>query len=193
MKKNFYFIIILLLTSLCLHSQVPKSICVKPGLSYAYMYADNDKIYDYPGSFYVGANLDFFHHKNFSLLIEGGFVTKSDHFVYISPMFKTRWEFGRFIPFLYAGPRLDFVLLTKPQRDSGANDIYNFCVFGLASGIGLEYHFFPFGFVLGFANQFDITKVLNEDKLSPDAVNYNHNTLILSIGMKAYFGTKREY
>lgn len=191
MTRIIILILSISLISPLIHSQTPKSICVKPGISTAYMHNNDGKTYTYPGSFYVGVNLEFMQHKYFSILTEMGFATKSDHFVYISPLFKARMEFGKFIPYVYAGPRLDFPLTTYSQRQAGYIEKFNFCVFGLSYGVGLELMFWPFGWVLGFQHQYDISNVLNESKINPENINYNHSTLIFSIGMKAYFG-KRE-
>ena len=190
MKRTIILILLISLISPLIHSQVPKSICVKPGISTAYMHYNDGKTHTYAGSFYVGVNLEFMQHKYFSILAEGGFASKSDHFVYISPLFKARMEFGKFIPYVYAGPRLDFVVTTYSQRQTGSYEKYNISVFGLSYGAGLELMFWHFGYVLGFQHQYDISNVLNESKISSEDSNYNHSTLIFSLGMKAYFGKK---
>jgi hypothetical protein len=190
MKKITILIsVLLLVVSFQATSQVPRSICVKPGISKAYLkFSDSDKNYSYPESFYAGINLEFMQHKYFSILAEGGFTTKSDHFIYISPLFKARMEFGRFVPYAYVGPRLDFLVTTYSQRQSEGYQYYNTCVFGLSYGLGLELLVKPFGFVAGFQHQYDLTNVLNEKKMDVEGINYKHSTLVFSLGLKAYFG-----
>lgn len=190
--RKFTALMMVLCACIVVQAQVPKSICVKSGISQANMLIEDGSTIHWDGSFYLGTNLEFLQHKYISILAEGGFVSKSDHFVYLSPMIKGRVEFGKFIPYVYVGPRLDFVVTTKSQRVGGSYDDYNFCVFGLSYGIGLEYYTGLFGFVAGFQQQYDITNVLNGDASSSGLGNWKHNTFIFSLGLKAYFGKKRD-
>ncbi len=95
-----------------IEAQIPKSIEVKPGISLNKLIWDlGDKDYNpdkhYHPGIYVGANAEFIHHKFFSILAEGGFTMKSySHggednpsfdYIYLSPIFKARKEFGKFM------------------------------------------------------------------------------------------------
>lgn len=184
-------------------AQIPKSIDVKPGISLSNQswYKDNNKQSSnnpYYAGLFVSVNLEFMQHKWMSILAEGGFTMKSYtssgnnslDYVYLSPLFKARMEFGKFIPYLFLGPRIDFLLRTKVERESGSPEPLNKYIYGLMYGIGLEYIFWPFGISLGFHQQNDFNNIA--DYINSVGVEHElkQNTFVINLGLKAYFGDK---
>lgn len=202
-KVIFIFIVILLTSGVAMQAQIPKSIEVKPGISLTKQYfkgdseqKNKDNTY-YPG-LYVGVNVEFLQHKWMSILAEGGFTMKSYtsggeqslDYVYLSPMFKARKEFGSFIPYVFVGPRIDFLLRTKAEREYGSKEYLNKSIFGLIYGLGLEYNFWPFGIVVGFHQQYDFTNITTHVDTDGNETGLKQNTFVINLGLKAYFGNK---
>ena len=201
MKKHFIFILLLVVAGgNTLIAQVPKSITVKPGIVLAkqkWESVDNTYTEDnkYLEGMYVGVNLEFFQHKYFSMLAEGGFTmktcnkyysNKSLDYVYLAPMFKARLEFGSFIPYIYFGPRVDF-LVTKSFELVMPFEYLSKVIFGLTYGIGLEYRFMPFAVVIGFHHQYDFTNAYEVEGTVASQKSFKYNAYVISLGMKVYF------
>lgn len=201
-KVIFIFIVIVLTSGVALQAQIPKSIEVKPGISLTKQYLKGDSEQNnkdntyYPG-FYVGVNAEFLQHKWMSILAEGGFTMKSYtstnnslDYVYLSPLFKARMEFGQFIPYAFAGPKIDFLLSTKAEREAGSHQNLNKVGVGVIYGLGLEYNFWPFGIVLGFHQQYDFNDIT--DYTDSEGIGYTlkQNVFVINLGLKAYFGNK---
>jgi hypothetical protein len=172
-------------------AQVPVSISVKPGISLAKKQVDYSVTDygdgDYITGFYNGVNLEFINHHHFSLLTETGFAFKTYDYLYVSPLFKARWELGKLIPYIFLGPRMD-VLLTRDAIIEGSTYNPKQIVWGTISGLALEYWFFPFAVLGGFHYQFDFTDVF-EQTAGPDPFTFKHSTFALFLGLKAYFGS----
>jgi hypothetical protein len=193
-KTVFLCSIFVFYLSLVIEAQTPKSIEVKPGISLNKLIWDlEDKDYTpdkhyHPGR-YVGVNAEFIHHKFFSILAEGGFTMKSySHggednpsfdYIYLSPIFKARKEFGKFIPYIFAGPRIDFLLTPESEPDYYyKKEEMNKVFIGFIYGLGLEYKFSSYGVALGFHQQIDFDN------------NPTQNTFIIFLGFKVYLKKK---
>lgn len=185
-------------------AQTPKSFEIKPGLSLAkqiWDFSDIDYGVDikYHPGMYVGINAEFIHHKWISILTEGGFTVKilnegpktySLDYVYLSPLFKVRKEFGNIIPYIFAGPRIDFLLTPEAEEYFFTKQSFNKVIYGVIYGMCLEYMFSPFALSLGFHQQIDINNSLDKEYSFNNQVSFKQNTFVLFLGLKVYFQKK---
>lgn len=190
MKRIFTSVFLVLIGACLIKGQVPVSMSVKPGINISkgiikYPGTDYGNS-DYAGHLYTGVNLEFINHSHFSLLAETGFTVKTYDYLYFSPLFKARWEFGAFIPSVFLGPRMDIVVTRGALKEGGQANL-NQIIWGTISGLDLEYQFFPFGFLAGFHYQYDITDAYESTKYS-----WKNSTFVIYLGMKAYFGASPE-
>ena len=191
MKKTLVFIFFAAFMAMFMQAQIPKSICLKPGYAFTKPIANDKEItrdIGYYEGFYIGVNLEFIQHKFLSILAEGGFVTKDLDYVYLAPMLKGRFEVKSFVPYLFAGPRVDVLITTKENK--GFRDVFNPIGLGISYGAGLEYFVHPFGFVLIFQHQYNFSDAEKMNRTGPNDQNYNYNTFCISLGFKTYFGKR---
>lgn len=191
MRKILLSVIILLSASM-LNAQVPFSFSVKSGYSFAKQIRDFELTdygnSDYASALYIGLNFDFFNHDHFSLLAEAGLAVKTYDYLYFSPLFKARWEFGSFIPSVILGPRMD-VMVTRDAIIDGSSSNPTPVVWGGLTGLELEYQFFPFGVYLGSQYQYDFTNAFeSSNELNP--FTWKNSAFMAYLGFKAYFGAR---
>jgi len=197
MRKASVFITILIISGTIL-AQTPKSFMIKPGILMAKQIWD-----DYPHNsdgqylegLYVGVNVEFFHHQYFSFVTEAGFSMKrntyyrqdkSIDYLYLAPMLKVRYEFGRIIPSIYIGPRVDYMLTDSYENAIPFGKTNDF-IFGISSGVDLEYNFDQMAIILGFQNQFDLTPSIES---TSSAGNMKYNAFAIYAGIKLYIPGK---
>ncbi len=204
-----------------LQAQAIKSIAVKSGIIWAtqkWDYKDIDLDYssEYRTGFHIGVSAEFLQHKYFSILTELGYTQKGYKielpivnpgqpegnlgtmvlkyrfsYVYLSPMFKIRKEFGGFVPYVFIGPRLDYQLdYPSDLFHEGSAGQFNDFIFGMTYGLGLEYMFGSFGVGLIFQHQYDFTLVYHQEPAEGNntGLDINNNAFVLDLGMKFYFG-----
>ncbi len=112
-------------------------------------------------------------------------------YVYLSPMFKVRKEFGGFVPYVFIGPRLDYQLDYPSDLFSKESATYfNDFIFGMTYGLGIEYMFGSFGVGLIFQNQYDFTLAYHHELEDGyiSGLDIKNNAFILDLGLKFYFG-----
>ncbi|MCK4569677.1 MAG: hypothetical protein KAT76_05250 [Bacteroidales bacterium] len=195
MKKIIIFVsLTLLIGTVSVMAQAPKSFMIKPGIIMAkQVWDDRPTTNDikYLEGMYVAWNLEFFHHEYFSLLTECGFsmkrnsvykTDKSVDFLYVAPMLKVRYELGNFIPYIYFGPRMDF-MLTKSFENAFSYGEPEKVIFGIISGIDMEYRFKPHSIILGFQNQYDISNSIESSSWG----SMKYNAFVITAGIKLYY------
>ena len=204
-----------------MQAQLVKSISLNPGLIWAtqkwdYKNTNVDFQNEYRSGFHIGVNVEFMHHDYFSILAELGFAQKgfkmevdittpnypegglgtkeliyAYKYVYFSPLFKARKEFGGFVPYLFLGPRLDYLLEYPTDEFSKESATYfNDFIFGMTYGLGLEYMLGSFGVGLIFQNQYDFTLAYHHELEEgyDSGVDIKNNAFIVDLGVKYYFG-----
>jgi len=196
--KKAVAIISLLFISGMIFSQTPKSFMIKPGIIMAKQIWDDfehNSEGQYLEGFYVGVNVEFFHHPYLSFLTEAGFsmkrntyyrMDKSIDYVYLAPMLKVRYEFGRITPSIYIGPRLDYMLTDSYENAIPFGQTNDF-VFGLSSGLDLEYTLDQMAIVLGFQNQFDLSPSIESSSAVGDMT---YNAFAIYAGIKLFIPDK---
>ncbi len=204
-----------------MQAQLVKSISLNSGMVWSTQKFDYKDInYDLPNEyltgFHIGFAVEFLQHEYFSILTEIGYtqkgfklevdITTPDFpegglgtkvlkyrfsYVYLSPMFKVRKEFGGFIPYVFIGPRLDYLLEHPTDEFSEESAKYfNDFIFGMTYGLGLEYLFGSFGVGLIFQNQYDFTLAYHHELEEgyDSGVDIKNNAFIVDLGVKYYFG-----
>ncbi len=204
-----------------MQAQAIKSIAVKSGIIWAtqkWDYKDIDLDYssEYRTGFHLGVSVEFLQHKYFSILTELGYTQKGYKielpivnpgqpegnlgtmvlkyrfsYVYLSPMFKVRKEFGGFVPYVFIGPRLDYQLDYPSDLFSKESATYfNDFIFGMTYGLGIEYMFGSFGVGLIFQNQYDFTLAYHQEPEEGYNTGFDikNNAFIVDLGVKYYFG-----
>ncbi|MCD4724680.1 MAG: PorT family protein [Bacteroidales bacterium] len=220
MKKAFLLTsLIIFMATAALQAQVVKSIGLQPGIVWAKQSRDYKDIsiedyLSYRTGFHMGVNLEFLQHEYFSILAEGGFIQKGNKmevnvstpeglltgetkifktsikYAYLSPMFKLRKEFGGFVPYLFAGPRIDYQLSYTSDLLAGLENDLNKLIFGLSYGLGLEYMFGPVGVAAVFQHQYDLSKLYNKEAVEGEytGLSIKNNAFVLDLGVRFYLG-----
>jgi hypothetical protein len=221
-KLFFCSTIFFLLTTFGLQAQAVKSIALKPGLAIAkqcwnFKNGDDDSDSENLLGFTIAANAEFLENKFFSILAEVGYTPKgfneevdvstqelpegtgetktfTTHFnyLYLAPMFKARMEFGKFVPYVFTGPRIDFEVSYSSDFDlSYLEKDFNKIIFGMIYGVGLEYLFGNIGVGIVYQQQLDFSKVYSEEATMDQAgLDIMNNAYIVDLAVKYYFGKK---
>ena len=119
------------------------------------------------------------------------FDTRFDYF-YFSPQLKIRKEFNRIIPYIYAGPRIDYQLSYNSDFDlSNIETDFEKIILGVNYGIGIEYSLKGIGINFRFTNFYDFTDIMNTEP----AQNYSgmiikNNAFTFNLGIKYYLKQK---
>ena len=201
-----------------MQAQVVKSIAVNSGIVWStqnwdYKTADIDFPSEYCTGFHIAAVTEFFQHKYLSLLTDIGYNRKgfkaefpvirvepyeelgtmekkfAYKYLYFSPQFKARMEFGNFIPYLFIGPRLDYQIAYPTEFSYPGWDYYNDLVLGMNYGLGIEYVIGPLGIGLIFHHQYDFMFLYDRQPSDDNTgLSIKNNALVLDLGVKFYFG-----
>ena len=220
MKKALTILFVLVfLCGGFMQAQPVKSISLTSGMVWSTQkvdYKDIDLPNEYLTGFHIGFAVEFLQHEYFSILAEIGYtqkgfkletdITTPDFpegglgtkvwkyrfsYVYLSPMFKVRKEFGGFVPYVFIGPRLDYQLDYPSDLFSKESATYfNDFIFGMTYGLGIEYMFGSFGVGLIFQNQYDFTLAYHHELEDGyiSGLDIKNNAFILDLGLKFYFG-----
>ncbi len=212
--------LIIFMATTALQAQLLKSIGIQPGIVWAKQSWDYKDISVednslYRTGFHMGVNVEFLQHEYFSLLAEAGFIEKGNNleveittpdtpdgtgetmiikttirYAYLSPMFKARKEFGGFVPYLFAGPRIDYQLSYTSDLLAGLEDDLNKFILGLSYGLGLEVMFGPVGVAAVFQHQYDLSKLYNKEAVEGEytGLSIKNNAFVLDLGVRFYFG-----
>ena len=119
---------------------------------------------------------------------EGGLGTIEKTFtyslLYLSPQIKVRKELGFWIPYLFIGPRFDF-LLASPSEFPECNG----SILGVDVGCGFDFLIGPVGLGTRIHYQGDLTPLYR--KKSRDGSNYSltirNTAVVLDLTLKYYF------
>lgn len=218
-KKATISAIFMLIAAVCLQAQFVKSIAVKPGIVWSAQKMDykNMSVNDARDALmglHLGVNAEFFDHAIFSLLAEAGYTAKGNseeveitnaafpegtgqfetfksrfNYVYFAPMLKARLEFGRFIPYIFAGPRADMYVSYSSDLDWGeVEEDFNSLVWGINYGLGLEFRFGRLGAGVVFSQQYDFSEAYGKDPGQMGLESIRNNAFVLDLGLKLYFG-----
>jgi len=214
--------LMIFVASTALQAQLVKSIGLQPGMVWAkqswdYKDANVEDNFLYRTGFHMGVNVEFLQHEYFSILAEGGFIEKGNNleveittpdspdgtgetmtirttlrYAYLSPMFKARKEFGGFVPYFFAGPRIDYQLSCTSDLLASFEDDLNKFIFGLSYGLGLELMFGPVGVAAVFQHQYDLSKLYNKEAVEGEftGLSIKNNAFVLDLGVRFYFGGK---
>lgn len=189
MNKNL-FILALFFFSISSYAQVINTIGIKSGMAITNQneelggYRMNSTIRT---GFYGGISLEMFKSRYFSFTTDLGYIQKGkkdqweistpdqpegtgkfktmDHrfdFLTLTPAAKFRKSWGKFAPYIFAGPRLDYYLGYKSETDYSQLKTNDF-IFGLSYGLGLEYTCHQLIFSLEGTHQPDFTRFVNQN------------------------------
>jgi len=218
MKKIILVPAFLLLTFFS-NAQMLKSLGAKSGITLSnqtwnYKTINNKIIKDNKKGICITANAELFDKKYASLIIDAAFVQKGAkeqfdiksqaassnansalilestfNYLSISPMAKLRFEQSSFIPYIIAGPRLDFLINYKSDNDFSSldPDIHKIAV-GLSYGGGIEFRKKHIGLLAEAQQHRDLTSLINKSETNNSSeLTVNNQSILIQLGFKYYF------
>ena len=217
--RSVSLFLMILATTVVAQAQFVKSIGLIGGAVWAkqdwnYKNVNGDEKTLYHARMHAGLGLELFQHPWLSMLAETGISQKgyaievqlstagqpegtgeykifrsTFNYAYLNLLLKVRKAFGPVTPFIFGGPRLDYMLsydsdLSLEVIEEEMSD----ALFGLSYGLGIEYGFGRIGLAAIFTHQYDFSYVYDKEPETFGLENIRNKAFFLDLGIKYYFG-----
>ncbi len=215
--KKIFIATVFIFTLIFGHSQNTNSIGIKSGLTFAtqdwkYNYNIKQDI-RYKTGLFEALTFDFFNGKHFSLITDLSYTQKGFKeivllvnpnnpevilgystintrfdFITLSPMLKFRMDYKSFSPYIIVGPRVDYYISYNSVIDfSAIVNKFNNPVFGLTTGIGVEYKKNKIGIIIEGQYLSDFTYLYQMINLNSILTSIENKAYVLTLGVRYYF------
>lgn len=218
MRSVSLFLMIFATTAVA-HAQFVKSIGLNGGAVWAkqeWNYKNVNEVDDpqYHARIHAGLELEMFRHPWLGMLAGAGIAQKGNlieveitnagqpegtgeyktyrstfNYAYLELLLRVHREFGPVTPFVFVGPRLDYMLSYDSDLSLKViEDEMNDAIFGLSYGLGIEYRFGRVGLAAIFTHQYDFSYVYDKEPETFGLENIRNKAFFLDLGIKYYFG-----
>ena len=203
------------------NAQILRDVGIKTGISISkqnWTYNSIDKVLkkDYRIGLNIALNFEWFNNDYVTLITDIGYIQKGfkeeimmttvDNpesgplktfdtrfdYMYFSPQLKIRKEFNDFIPYVFAGPRIDYQLFYKSDFElSVIEKDFEKIIFGLNYGLGIAYRIKGIGISLEFTNFYDFTNIMNtQPTQNTTGLKIRNNAFTINLGIHYYLKQK---
>ena len=113
------------------------------------------------------------------------FDTKFSYFTW-SLLLKIKYTTTHLVPYAVFGPRMDYQLSCRSDFDLQTHNFHN-TIWGLTSGVGVEYKIKNIGINTEFNYHYDLTNVMDtRDPVTGWGIEITNKAFIVSFGIKYY-------
>ena len=170
----------------------------------------------YKTGLYEALTLEFFNHKHFSLVTDLSFnqkgyketvlertvdqpegtgqyitINSTFNFITLCPMLKYRVDIKSFSPYIFAGPRIDYYTSYSSYANFSLTEKdFTKPIFGLTSGVGIEYKKNKIGIMIEGQYLSDFSHFYKNTVPNGVSLTIDNKAFAVSLGIKYYFGKK---
>ncbi len=218
-KRFVSLVLLVFASASLTQAQFVKSIGLKGGAAWAkqeWKYKNVNEVDDpqYRARIHAGLELEMFRHPWLGMLAGAGIAQKGNqieveithagqpegtgefktfrstfNYAYLELLLKVHREFGPVTPFVFAGPRLDYMISYDSDLSlETIEDEMSDALFGLSYGVGVEYNFGRIGLAAVFTHQYDFSYVYDKEPETFGLESIRNKAYFLDLAIKYYFG-----